>query len=512
MRLICTLLLLLPFIAHAQQRIGINTTTPTTDVDIRSFNDTTDWIELQLANPAGNHFLRLSGGRGFDPRPGISFNRTDTFRISSSNPDYSMFRERITLFPDGKMGLDYLYPKRRLHARGDGIFTEGTSIGMAADTGTLTLIDEEFRQLSMDGEKIQTFNIDDMAASLLYIQPYGGNINFGSGDIILNNATSEVEFTGNVRMSTLSGIGDRNIVVDPLGYVKLGPGGSDTDWQTGSGAIYNTTDKVGIGFTSPSAQFQVYGPESNLNNAVVKFVSPTAPIGADTMYFDGNEIDVVSSGLSFPKLELQRNSPGHIEMVQGGGNVGIGTGAPLKRKLIVSGLEIPVEGDLSELAATFSIINIGQEFDELVMDGNEIHSVDNDLFINSKTPHNVSVAAGGGNVSIGTNTMATGYRLSVDGGIIGEEVRVQYTSMWPDYVFEPDYKLLSLADLESKIEFLGHLPGVPSASDVAQEGIDLGSMDALLLEKVEELTLHMIELNKRVAELEKENAALKTNK
>lgn len=106
-----------------------------------------------------------------------------------------------------------------------------------------------------------------------------------------------------------------------------------------------------------------------------------------------------------------------------------------------------------------------------------------------------------GNVSIGSTTQAAGYHLSVDGKAIAEEVRVELSQDWPDYVFEKSYEMTPLPKLEKEIQELGHLPGIPSAKVVEAEGFDLGHMNCLLLEKIEELTLHMIELNKEIEAL-----------
>jgi hypothetical protein len=191
--------------------------------------------------------------------------------------------------------------------------------------------------------------------------------------------------------------------------------------------------------------------------------------------------------------------------------VGVGASAPQLRKLSVIGQEIPQQGDLSSSSATFSISNIGQTFNEMVMDGNEIQTIDDTLLINSKSAHSVIIASGGGNVGIGTNTLATGYRLSVAGGIIAEEVRVQFEFAWPDYVFADDYHLTSLEQLESSINANKHLPGMPSAAQIEADGIDLSKMQGQIVEKLEELTLHMIKLNKRIKHLEEENIALRLN-
>lgn len=95
------------------------------------------------------------------------------------------------------------------------------------------------------------------------------------------------------------------------------------------------------------------------------------------------------------------------------------------------------------------------------------------------------------------------YTLAVNGKTITEEVKVMVETTWPDYVFAKDYNLMSLTDLEAQIGVLGHLPGVPSAKEVEENGHELGQMDAILLEKVEELTLHLIEMDKTIKRLEK---------
>ena len=102
-------------------------------------------------------------------------------------------------------------------------------------------------------------------------------------------------------------------------------------------------------------------------------------------------------------------------------------------------------------------------------------------------------------VAIGSiTTVPTGYQLSVEGKIITEGVRVKLSGSWPDYVFEPNYVLPNLEAVEAYIQQHGHLPEVPSAKEVSEEGNDLGNMDAILLKKIEELTLYIIELKKEV--------------
>ena len=104
-----------------------------------------------------------------------------------------------------------------------------------------------------------------------------------------------------------------------------------------------------------------------------------------------------------------------------------------------------------------------------------------------------------GSLALGNSAIhATGYTLSVDGKIMTEEVRVELSQNWPDYVFKEDYELTPLPTLEKEIKTLGHLPGIPAAQVIEKEGFDLGEMNRLLVEKIEELTLHIINLNKEI--------------
>ncbi|WP_214228822.1 hypothetical protein [Pedobacter sp. B4-66] len=106
-----------------------------------------------------------------------------------------------------------------------------------------------------------------------------------------------------------------------------------------------------------------------------------------------------------------------------------------------------------------------------------------------------------GNVGIGTSD-TKGYKLAVNGKIRAQEIKVE-TAGWPDYVFAKDYQLPSLQETEQHIKDKGHLPGIPSAEEVKANGVDLGEMNAKLLQKIEELTLHLIEIKKELDDLKK---------
>jgi hypothetical protein len=107
-----------------------------------------------------------------------------------------------------------------------------------------------------------------------------------------------------------------------------------------------------------------------------------------------------------------------------------------------------------------------------------------------------------GRVAINTEDMPGDYHLYVNGKILSEEMVVKLKGAWPDYVFNPDYDLLSLYELKDFIGKNKHLPGLPSAQQVADEGVDVGATQAAMLEKIEELTLYVIELQEQIDALE----------
>jgi len=134
--------------------------------------------------------------------------------------------------------------------------------------------------------------------------------------------------------------------------------------------------------------------------------------------------------------------------------------------------------------------------------------------VTSGTGRNYGVYAEGdlkasSQVFIGTNATdedaAADYELVVNGEAIVEELVVELSANWPDYVFKEDYDLKSLSEVKAFIDENGHLPEVPSAASMeAADGVPVGEMQRILLQKVEELTLYMIELEAKNQQLEQQ--------
>lgn len=198
------------------------------------------------------------------------------------------------------------------------------------------------------------------------------------------------------------------------------------------------------------------------------------------------------------------------------GNVGVGTTLPTQMLHVVGGNILVSKTSTSRAPGSTngslffgSIINPTNQFGEW---GIEYLSEDNlEHGLNFWKP--ASAAGGGGNFflflkdngNVGIGTGNPQAKLAVNGEILAKSVRVNTSSTyWPDYVFGDGYNLMSLRELERYVTVNKHLPGIPSAQEVEGQGdVDLGAMNALLLEKVEELTRYVIDLQHQIDELKK---------
>lgn len=157
--------------------------------------------------------------------------------------------------------------------------------------------------------------------------------------------------------------------------------------------------------------------------------------------------------------------------------------------------------------AQFGRLNqqIGQSYIRFIPNGGAMEFSTTD---NSGTSYKSTMFLQGGKLGIGTNNPGT-YKLAVEGTIGARKIKVTQLS-WADDVFKPEYPLISIKEIKYFIKKNGHLPQVPKASDIIGRDIDIAETQTLLLKKIEELTLYIIELKeenesikKRIIKLEK---------
>lgn len=195
------------------------------------------------------------------------------------------------------------------------------------------------------------------------------------------------------------------------------------------------------------------------------------------------------------------SSPDALNITESTGRVGIGTTAP-DYKLQVDRGEMIVRGHGNFSSYyDFATLYLG--------DGNHYIRGVRGVGVKIGTYQVgdvINIMQNGGVVGIGTSNIPDlNYKLYVKGGIRAEKIKVDVatTNGWADYVFEEDYQLMSLPEVEKFIQANKRLPEIPSAEEVVCDGVELTEMQVKLLKKIEELTLYSIEQNKRIEMLEK---------
>ena len=271
-------------------------------------------------------------------------------------------------------------------------------------------------------------------------------------------------------------------------------------WSTsGNGTQVYTQDNVGIGLTNPSTLLEINTPTIYDGNFVKMGKMINQKNGSRLFNFGSNN----TSGASYSgytvyglngKLRSSLNTDNTVTY--------LGTNDS-------NGNEIfKVRGDVNSsyihLPKRDSRIVIGDFASYLETEGHKLVVKEGSAMIEG----NIFTDA---NVGIGTdlfNDNTGNYRLSVDGRIRATAVRV-YTG-WADFVFEENYNLPTLNEVEQHINTHGHLKDIPSAAVVEAEGIDVGEINKLLLQKIEELTLYTIEQDKKLNVLFQEINNLKS--
>ena len=288
---------------------------------------------------------------------------------------------------------------------------------------------------------------------------------------------------------------------------------------------------VGIGTNAPQGRFQVnsvrpviikdnggsgvYGSEIGFNAVLNTSVVPNQfkKLGG-TSQQGGASLAVDYTG----NMLFQMYNAGTLDeaiinyapqvVFKNDGNVGIGTTTPAETLHLNGNIRGNQAGAL-RVSTGYGYVDIGPKntswahfytdrprfYFEKGITVNEglIGSYDEDVQIQTSGVTRLRIQNGDGNVGIGTDSPGS-FKLAVNGKVWAQEVQVALTNPGPDYVFSPNYKLLSLEEIKAYIDQHKHLPEVPSAKEMETNGVNVSEMNMLLLKKIEELTLLMIQL------------------
>ena len=285
---------------------------------------------------------------------------------------------------------------------------------------------------------------------------------------------------------------------------EINAGGGNMEFQTPTGGTANAyTTKffiardgnVGVGITNPSAKLDVNGD----------FISRGRILAGTTNYYNTDPLQVSGNativGNIYGVSRISNNNYATYSYLDLPYYNSYGWTFFTPNAAATAGLKRFEVGNGADMVnSTFSNSNL------LVSDGK--------VGVGTATPTEKLDVNGNiytnGKILIGqANTAAVApYALAVNGTAIFTKAIVKLNANWPDYVFQQDYKLPGLKELESYLVKNKHLPDMPSAAETMKNGIDLGDNQAQLLKKIEELTLYMIDLNKKVEALTNENEQL----
>jgi len=260
-------------------------------------------------------------------------------------------------------------------------------------------------------------------------------------------------------------------------------------WTTSGTNINNTnTGNVGIGVTSPTAKLEIVdagaaslrvGVTTNKANTTAQILNSSAVVGNNNSSITSNAAvawDFFNNGVS----------PSYAgTMIQHTGSAVAGNS---------NGVTAASQGTLLFQNVANGVITTNGA----------------NLFISPGGNVSTSFLTNG-TVGIGTSD-TKGYKFAVNGSAIFTSAVVKLYGNWPDYVFKKEYQLPSLESVDQFIKNNHHLPGIPSAKDISENGINLGEMNKKLLEKIEELTLYMIDLKKENKQIKTQLAELQEKK
>ena len=447
----------------------------------------------------------------------IQQNGENLFIANSENGDISLRTldlPRMTLDQDGKIGIGTTAPIEKLHLKGGSFRIENITPQV------------QFYQGSTFGAFIQS-NLNHFQIS---------NLLNGDFQLMTNNLSRiTIKNDGDIGIGTNSPVEKLHVKDGSVGIEATNP--QLQFYQSGSvsGFVQSAGDKlqisnkmngnldlltndlarlsiinnghIGVGTVTPQARLHLRHGNLRIENSLPQLdFYQGSNISA---YFQSSGNNLAIANTMVGGINLITNSQYRLSIIHSG-NIGIGTGSPAT-KLHVKDGSIRIEDQNPTIQFNHGS-TIGAWVESVNNNFQFVNNQSGDIQFSTSGINRVSIKNDGAVVIGSVSAPAFGYKLSVDGKVISEELKVQLSQNWPDYVFDDEYHLMELSDIKEFITTNKHLPGVPSAKQIENDnGFEVGEMNRILLEKIEELTLHVIKLNEQIIELQKGNNQLHQN-
>jgi hypothetical protein len=255
---------------------------------------------------------------------------------------------------------------------------------------------------------------------------------------------------------------------------------------------FRSNGKIGIGRNPSTFPLEI---ENSSTGSLIKFYED----GSNTWHLrhqDNGNLGFTESAVADNRMVLAK-----------GGNIGIGIDEPTKTLHIKNNDDPSIllqSNGTNEISGRVAMRQSNLTGVDMYYDGMVDELVFEGFGGGVSEGKHMTIDYDTGNVGIGiTENVASGHKLSVNGKIAATEVRIQPQSAWPDYVFADEYELMPLEALKFEIEKNKHLPNIPSADAIHENGIQIGDMQTRMMEKIEELTLYILQLHEEIETLKK---------